>query len=249
MVKAVTLFCGQQYSEVVLRSFAVFVRLLRDGESCNKWLYEYASSPDLTKGKVVAAYQCSESSGDLEAQIRCKSLAAIYDFFVLKKEREGYSLAVKQTPLLRSFLHNPEEFSVEHFVISESKALQIKTKRYDFSFKYPPNAAKCMNSLFNYVFIPEGINSELHNDPIRKKAAFACLRLAEIKCEYSRACIQAIAEVGTHFPDYPSEEVIDSYSSEAEAKEYLTDYFQNTFPAEFYDFALWRARQINWIER
>jgi len=40
VVKAVTLFCGQQYSEVVLRSFAVFVRLLRDGESCNKWLYE-----------------------------------------------------------------------------------------------------------------------------------------------------------------------------------------------------------------
>lgn len=218
-------------------------------ERINKWLYEYASSPDLTKGKVVAAYQCNESSGDLEAQIRCKSLAAIYDFFVLKKEGERYSLAVKQTPLLRTFLHNSEEFSVEHLIISESKALQIKTERYDFPFKYPPNAAKCMNSLFNYVFIPEGINSELHNDPIRKKAAFACSKLAEIKCEYSKACIQAIAEEGTHFPKYPSEEIIDSYCSEAEVKEYLTDYFQNTFPSEFYDFALWRARQINWIER
>lgn len=218
-------------------------------ERINKWLYEYASSPDLTKGKVVAAYQCNESSGDLEAQIRCKSLAAIYDFFMLKKEGERYSLSVKQKPLLRSFLHNSEEFSVEHFIISESKALQIKTERYDFSFMYPPNAAKCMNSLFNYVFIPEGINNELHNDPIKKKAAFVCSRLAEIKCEYSRSCIQAIAEEGTLFSGYPSEEIIDSYSSEAKAKEYLTDYFQNTFPAEFYDFALWRARHIDWIER
>lgn len=218
-------------------------------ERINKWLYEYASSPDLTKGKVVAAYQCDESTRDLEAQIRCKSLAAIYNFFVLKKQGEEYTLAVKELPLLKSFLHNSEEFSVEHFIISESKKLQIKTEKYDFLFKYPPNAAKCMNSLFNYIFIPERINRELHNDPIGKKAEFAYSRLDEIKCEYSKACIKAIAEEGTHFSEYPSEEIIDSYSSEAKAKEYLTDYFQNTFPTEFYDFALWRAQQINWIER
>ena len=64
-------------------------------ERINKWLYEYASSPDLTKGKVVAAYQCNESSGELEAQIRCKSLAAIYDFFVLRQHRTIHKARTK----------------------------------------------------------------------------------------------------------------------------------------------------------
>ena len=215
----------------------------------NKWLYEYASSPDLTKGKVVAAYQCDENSAPIEAQIRCKSLAAIYNYFRLKKNDNSFTLAISTPQDLMSFLHNSVEYSVEHFIISDSKSLRIKTTKYDFQFKYPANAAKCMNSLFNYIFIPDRINRSLNNDLISTKVAQIKDNLTEIKCDYSKKCVLELLEGKSHFQGYPSAEIIDSFSSKAEVEVYLKEYFQNTFPGEFYDFSVWRAQQIDWIER
>lgn len=75
-----TVFANKKESD----TFYNFVRLEEWKSKINKWLYDYISSHALTRGKVLAAYKYSESDDDPIQQIRCKSLAAISNFFNLE---------------------------------------------------------------------------------------------------------------------------------------------------------------------
>ena len=145
-----TVFANKKESD----TFYNFVRLEEWKSKINKWLYDYISSHALTRGKVLAAYKYSESDDDPIQQIRCKSLAAISNFFKVTKNGDNYNMGISNAAELCKFFGDKTVYSLEHFIVGECGTLHVKTAKYDFPYKYPPTIQKYRNSLFNFIFIP-----------------------------------------------------------------------------------------------
>lgn len=77
-------------------------------------------------------------------------------------------------------------YSLEHFIVGECGTLHVKTAKYDFPYKYPPTIQKYRNSLFNFIFIPQPLNSSLSNEGLFIKVAEIHTHENEIKCSYSK---------------------------------------------------------------
>lgn len=152
-----TVFANKKESD----TFYNFVRLEEWKSKINKWLYDYISSHALTRGKVLAAYKYSESDDDPIQQIRCKSLAAISNFFKVTKNGDNYNMGISNAAELCKFFGDKTVYSLEHFIVGECGTLHVKTAKYDFPYKYPPTIQKYRNSLFNFIFIPQPLNSSL----------------------------------------------------------------------------------------
>ena len=142
-----TVFANKKESD----TFYNFVRLEEWKSKINKWLYDYISSHALTRGKVLAAYKYSESDDDPIQQIRCKSLAAISNFFKVTKNGDNYNMGISNAAELCKFFGDKTVYSLEHFIVGECGTLHVKTAKYDFPYKYPPTIQKYRNSLFNFI--------------------------------------------------------------------------------------------------
>ena len=99
MQRSFTVFANKKESD----TFYNFVRLEEWKSKINKWLYDYISSHALTRGKVLAAYKYSESDDDPIQQIRCKSLAAISNFFKVTKNGDNYNMGISNAAELCKF--------------------------------------------------------------------------------------------------------------------------------------------------
>ena len=79
-----------------------------------------------------------------------------------------------------------------------------KTKKYDLgeekTFTIQGESGKCVNSMFNFVFISESLNSDLGNQPIREKMKMISERTDEVKCEYSKKVLELVQK---YFIDAP----------------------------------------------
>lgn len=177
-----TVFANKKESD----TFYNFVRLEEWKSKINKWLYDYISSHALTRGKVLAAYKYSESDDDPIQQIRCKSLAAISNFFKVTKNGDNYNMGISNAAELCKFFGDKTVYSLEHFIVGECGTLHVKTAKYDFPYKYPPTIQKYRNSLFNFIFIPQPLNSSLSNEGLFIKVAEIHTHENEIKCSYSK---------------------------------------------------------------
>lgn len=177
-----TVFANKKESD----TFYNFIRLEEWKSKINKWLYDYISSHALTRGKVLAAYKYSESDDDPIQQIRCKSLAAISNFFKVTKNGDNYNMGISNAAELCKFFGDKTVYSLEHFIVGECGTLHVKTAKYDFSYKYPPTIQKYRNSLFNFIFIPQPLNSSLSNEGLFIKVAEIHTHENEIKCSYSK---------------------------------------------------------------
>ena len=238
-----SIFANKKESE----TFYNIVRLSNWVERINQWLYDYTSSHALTRSKMLAAYKYCEDDEDVNQSIRCKSLAAICNFFKVTRSGDCYSLKITNAAELKEFFNNNTSYSVEHFVIGEKGTLHINTGKYDFAYPYPAQIKRYRNSLFNYIFIPKGLNSDLSNKPIFEKAEEIKARLTEVKCNYSLTYYNLLdAEPKAFFKKYPSSTEIDSQATEEEARSFLDAYFSNTFPDEFLDFSIALIQQTKW---
>lgn len=219
-------------------TFYNFVRLEEWKSKINKWLYDYISSHALTRGKVLAAYKYSESDDDPIQQIRCKSLAAISNFFKVTKNGDNYNMGISNAAELCKFFGDKTVYSLEHFIVGECGNLHVKTAKYDFPYKYPPTIQKYRNSLFNFIFIPQPLNSSLSNEGLFIKVAEIHTHENEIKCSYSKGYYGLLNKSPRmYFQRYPTEKEIDSFSTEEDARAYLNEYFTKTFPEEFLQFS------------
>ena len=238
-----SIFANKKESE----TFYSIVRLTNWIDRINHWLFDYTSSHALTRSKMLAAYRYCEEDEDVNQIIRCKSLAAICNFFKVVKNGECYSLKISNAAELKEFFNNGTTYSVEHFVVGEKGTLQVKTARYDFSYPYPTQIKRYRNSLFNYMFIPKGLNSDLSNKPIFEKISQIEPRLDEIKCNYSLKYYHLLkAEPKSFFKKYPSSAEIDNQESEEAAIMFLDNYFSAIFPDEFLDFSIALIQQTKW---
>lgn len=238
-----SIFANKKESE----TFYNIVRLPNWVERINQWLFDYTSSHELTRGKMLAAYKYCEDDEDINQSIRCKSLAAICNFFKVTKSGDCYSLKISNAAELKEFFGNSSDYSVEHLIIGEKGTLHIHTAKYDFSYSYPTPIKRYKNSLFNYIFIPKSLNSDLSNKLIFEKVEEINPRLAEIKCNYSLAYYNLLnANPKIFFKKYPSLIEIDSCATEEDVKLFLDAYFCNTFPDEFLNFATGLIQQTKW---
>ena len=85
---------------------------------------------------MLAAYKYCEDDEDVNQSIRCKSLAAICNFFKVTKSGDCYSLKITNAAELKEFFSNNTSYSVEHFVIGEKGTLNIHTAKYNFAYSY-----------------------------------------------------------------------------------------------------------------
>lgn len=228
-----TVFANKKESD----TFYSFVKSENWIFKINEWLKGYAISHELTRGKLLAAYKYSEpKDDDFSDDVRCKSLAAIFNYIIMKKVGDKFIIKTNNCNHLKEFFSNTEKYNLEHFIIANSGKLQIKTTKFDFPFEYPSQIKKYRNSLFNYIFIPHSINEGLNNEPIYKKLSKLNEEIKNIDCLYSKEYLDLIKSE-QYFTNYPSDEEIDSCDTEENAKQLLKEYFENEFPNEYLTFA------------
>lgn len=238
-----TIFANKKESD----TFYSFVKQDDWKAKIDKWLYNYISSHALTRGKVLAAYKYSEEDDDPIQQIRCKSLAAISNFFRINKSGDSYHLSITNIADLNAFFSDKNTYSVEHFIVAKCGNLHVKTSKFDFPYRYPAAIQKYKNSLFNYIFIPKSLNGSLSNTELYLKVEQLRINESQIICEYSRSYYNLLArDPREYFFNYPSSESIDSYDTEEEVRAYLDDYFAKIFPDEFLQFSAALVKNINW---
>lgn len=238
-----SIFANKKESE----TFYNIVRMKNWGDRILSWMFDYTASHSLTRSKMLAAYKYCEDDEDTAQAIRCKSLAAICNFFKVIKNGNDYSLKISNAKDLKEFFNNSNTFSVEHFVVGESGTLHIKTPKFDINYEYPSSIKRYRNSLFNYIFIPSELNGSLSNGLIFEKLAQITVRIDEISCSYSLNYYKLLAdELRIYFNNYPSITRIDVEESETAVRNLLDSYFTDVFPDEFLSFALALVQQTKW---
>lgn len=238
-----TIFANKKESD----TFYNLVRFEDWKGKIDSWLYNYISSHELTKGKVLAAYIYSESDSDAIQQVRCKSLAAISNYFKVIKDGTNYRLKISNALELNSFFNDKIAYSLEHFIIGESGNLHVKTENYDFSYRYPAPIQRYKNSLFNFIFIPQSLNGSLSNDPLFSKVEGISAQGATITCKYSKTYYNLLKRnPRAQFLHYPTTDEINDNETEDDARDFLTEYFLKIFPDEFLAFAISLVKEINW---
>ena len=165
------------------------------------------ASVEITKGKLLAAYKYTDEDDEYQ-RYRCKSFAAVCNYFTAKKRQTDYCISVSSSSALGEFLSNAHQFSIEHLIISESGTLDIRTSNYDFQYRYPSTIKKYRNSLFNYIFIPQEINRDLGNGLLRDKLKVIQKEIEHISCNYSKHfCSMIVSNPQKYFASYRNKRV------------------------------------------
>lgn len=131
-------------------------------------------------------------------------------------------MGISNAAELCKFFGDKTVYSLEHFIVGECGTLHVKTAKYDFPYKYPPTIQKYRNSLFNFIFIPQPLNSSLSNEGLFIKVAEIHTHENEIKCSYSKGYYGLLNKSPRmYFQRYPTEKEIDSFSTEEDARAYV----------------------------
>lgn len=237
-----SVFANKKESE----SFYSIIRTNSWVDELNIWLYNYLSSHELTRGKLLAAYKYSEIDDlNSQQQVQCKSLAAIMNFIQVTNVKGKIILKLRNHKSFNTFLRDKTKFSVEHFIIGEKGTLKINTKKYKFNYSYPAAIKKYRNSLFNYIFIPYEINRSLENTLLNTKSDKVTANIDNIDCLYSRKYCGLLLEK-KYFSTYPTKDMIDSLNTQEEVIEELNNYFTKHFPTDFLEFATSLIKSFEW---
>lgn len=153
----------------------------------------YFSHDKITDTRLLAQYKYATNYEEEDYRFRCKSLATIYNFFVVKDDT--ISIRGKLADL-NSFVNDETLYSMEHFIISESDTYTTKVVIGSDKVDYQYESAffkKYVNSMFNFIFIPHAMNSKLKNYWLPKKIEMIGEgSLGKIECPYSRMVIEHV---------------------------------------------------------
>lgn len=145
----------------------------------------------LTRAKVAMQYKYVDD--EFNEEYLSKGLAVLYNFFTINCGR----CSVTNEKALKNFLVNTDTYSLEHLIINKSKKYDLGEEK---TFTIQGESGKCVNSMFNFVFISESLNSDLGNQPIREKMKMISERTDEVKCEYSKKVLELVQK---YFIDAP----------------------------------------------
>lgn len=149
-----------------------------------KQINEYFAVDKITDARLLAQYKIAQNEEEEDYRFRCKSLATVYNYFINSNGKVNVRKG-KMNELCK-FIKDDDKFSVEHFIISQTKNKEIivDNNKYVIESKI---YNKYVNNFFNFIFIDREINSELGNNWLPKKIEI--LAEKEILCEYSKMII------------------------------------------------------------
>lgn len=145
------------------------------------------SEKRLADSRLIAISRWNSNYENEQLQYKCKSLSTIYNYF--KVSSKGVTISKADKVLL--FLNDDSEYSIEHFIVNKSGKVKYKDEEYPL----PENVKQYNSYIFNFIFIPDDINSDILGDnPIDRKIEL--LRqdeyISRIKCEYSKMILETI---------------------------------------------------------
>ncbi len=185
----------------------------------------YFSKGKILERKVLFQSKYLPENDDEVNMHKCKSLAILYNFFQIK---DGCAKKIRGTSNeLKAFLTNKDLFSVEHFIINDSKSCTSINEKD--TYYYDSDIKKYANSIFNFIFIPDKLNGNvLKNHYINYKLQLIKEHINEIKCDYTK---MVITTIDGKFIDLPM--TTDNKIDNDKANEY----FGYTFRRQFFEVA------------
>lgn len=87
----------------------------------------YFSNDKITDARLLAQYKLGQNEEEENQRFRCKSLATIYNFFV--NQNGKVSIRKGKMNDLYKFITDDEAFSIEHFIISETRNGSVAERR------------------------------------------------------------------------------------------------------------------------
>ena len=197
-------------------------------EELSKAILGFLSEGDLHKSKLAMQYRYAED--DFNETYLSKGLAALYNYFSISKEGK---CNVAREQKLKSFLTNTDQFSLEHFIINKSKKYAIGERQ---TYSVRGDASRCVNSMFNFLFIPNELNNSLNNMTIRDK--ISVLQGKILDCDYSSMVLSLVVDffINVKKPNLMSFPELDDTMSVERKKETLDAYFEKSQnPSKFED--------------
>lgn len=191
-------------------------------------IQSYFSSERITDNRLLAQYKLAANEEEDDYRFRCKSLATIYNYFTITN---GTVDIIKgKMNQLFTFITNDDSFSVEHFIISKAQSgksiLVIDGQPLEYEYD-PKFYRKYLNSLFNFIFIPQELNSKLKNYWLPEK--LDQIDLSELKCDYTRMYLEKVQELSSLMKGIPQDA--------ARCKDDLDLYFSRDFKEQYIAFA------------
>lgn len=163
-------------------------------EEALKEINSYFEASKITDNKIISQFKKGTNEEEEDYRFRCKSLATIYNFFIIKENEITISKGLKK---LKKFISDDESFTIEHFIISQKKQklvfIESKTEE-EIEYKMDEEIYKrYVNNLFNFIFISRDINDQLKNYWLPKKLEI--LTKENIDCEYSKMVIKELKDL------------------------------------------------------
>lgn len=188
----------------------------------------YFSPDKITDTRLLAQYKLAANEEEEDYRFRCKSLATLYNFFRINGNK--VSIANGKAKKLYNFIENDDAFTVEHFIVSDtdSKKTLVVLKGQKLEYEYEQKFyKKYVNSLFNFIFISNDLNSKLGNYWLPHK--MLQIKSRELECDYSRMYLDCIKKLGSNMKKIPQDE--------AQYKDKMDLYFSRDFKDQYVEFA------------
>lgn len=190
---------------------------------------DYCDPTTIENRRRNAEFKYTTNADNEEQRYRCLGLAAVYNYFELSNGSVIIKNGMKEK--LHLFLHDKEQYSTEHFIINNSGKCQIKTNSGDdYEYEYDAETKKYASSLFNFIFIPKTINSELGFLPVRGK--ISKINKSMVKCDYTKAVLEELDRSPNWF-ELPNLNSKDSEQNKTD----LDRYFSYDFKQQYSSFA------------
>ena len=153
----------------------------------------YFSPDKITETRLLAQYKYATNYDEEDYRFRCKSLATVYNFFVVK----DHTISIRgDLSLLNTFINDDDKYSMEHFIVSDSDShttkVVIGTDKTDYTYE-DTFYKKYVNSMFNFIFIRRAMNSDLENNWLPQKIKLLDEgSLGTVDCLYSQMVIEHV---------------------------------------------------------
>lgn len=181
------------------KSTDVLINIIKASE--DEWYNElvkqingYFALDRITDARLLAQYKFGQNEDEEDQRFRCKSLATIYNFFV----NQNGKVIIRKGKMneLYKFIIDDNAFSIEHFIISETKKKIIIVNESEYVIE-DTIYKRYVNSFFNFIFIDKDTNTELGNSWLPEKLKI--LKDKNISCEYSAMVINNVTNLGKEF--------------------------------------------------
>lgn len=195
----------------------------------------YFSPDKITDTRILTQYKLAINETEEDYRFRCKSLATIYNFFIIKDDQVN----IRQNKLskLNKFITDSSDYSMEHFIISDSPSCKTKVIFNGEELEYVYNNAffkKHVNNLFNFIFIPQTMNESLSNFWLPEKLKM--IDYDKINCDYSKMLIKEV--------QFLNNSLEDAIKSKANYDKDLLIFFTFTFTDLYVAFARSVLKQV-----